>query len=63
MRLATTEEWIGSCALPEMHAGIPEMGAVDAWHKALTNIEEFKLNEPPFCGGVADIAKFFDQVK
>ena len=46
-----------------MHAGVLEMEAVDAWHKALTNIEEFKLNAPPSCGGVAGIAKFFDQVR
>ena len=38
------------------------MGAVDAWHKALTGIEELKLNGTPFCGGVADIAKYFGQI-
>ena len=52
MRLATMEEWIGSWALPEIHAGVSEMGAVDAWHKALTDIEEMKLNGAPFCGGL-----------
>ena len=56
MRLTTMEEWVCSWTLSEMHAGFPEMGAVDAWRKALTNIEEFKLNGTPFCGGVADIA-------
>lgn len=61
MRLATMEEWIGPWALPEMHAGVHEMGAVDAWHKALNNIEEVKINATPFCGGVADIAKFSDR--
>lgn len=39
------------------------MGAVDAWHKALADIEELKLKGTPFCGGVADIAKFFDQIR
>ena len=63
MRLKGMEEWIATWALPEMHAGVPEMGAVDAWHKALTDIEEMKLNGTPFCGGVADIAKFFDQIR
>ena len=63
MRLATLEEWIGSWALQEIYVGIPEMGAVDAWHEALTRIEELKLNGEPFCGGVADIAKFFDQAR
>lgn len=51
MRLFTMEDWISSCALPEMHAAAPELGAVDAWHKALTDIEEMKLNGTPFCGG------------
>ena len=50
MRLATMEEWIGSSALHEIYADIPEMGAVDAWHKALTNTEDFELNGSPFCG-------------
>ena len=61
MRLATLEDWIGTWALQEMYAGISEMGAVDAWHEALTRIEELKLDGKPFCGGVADIAKCFDQ--
>ena len=46
-----------------MYAGIPEMGAVDAWHEALTQIRELKLDGEAFCGGVADIAKFFDHVR
>ena len=63
MRLYTMDDWISSWALPEMHAGVPELGAVDAWHKASTDIEEMKLDGTPFCGGVADIAKLFDQVR
>ena len=46
-----------------MHAGIPEMGAVDAWHEVLTTLEEHKLSGRRFAGGVADIAKFFDQIR
>ena len=30
MRLRSCEPWIREWALPEMHAGVPEMGAVDA---------------------------------
>ena len=63
MRLASLEDWIGAWAFQEMYAGIPEMGAVDVWHEALTNIEELKLDGKAFCGGVADIAKFFDHVR
>ena len=39
------------------------MGAVDAWHDVLTTLEEYKLNGKHFIGGVADIAKFFDQIR
>ena len=38
-------------------------GAVDAWHEAPTELEEHKLNGKRFVGGVADIAKFFDQIR
>ena len=63
MRLATLEEWIGSWALHEMYASIPEMGVVDIWHKALTNIEELKPDGKPFCRRVAGIARVSDQVR
>ena len=43
MRPACMEEWIRAWALPEMYAGIPEMGAVDAWREVLTTIEDLKL--------------------
>ena len=45
-----------------MYAGIPGMGATDAWHEAATLLEEMKLDGQGFCVGVADIAKFFDQI-
>jgi hypothetical protein len=48
--------------LPEMHAGVPGMGAVDAWYKVLTDIELLALEEQSYCGGAADIVKFFDQI-
>ena len=63
MRLECMPTWVREWALPEMHAGIPEMGAVDAWHEVLTALEEHKLNGKHFVGGVADIAKFFDQIR
>ena len=49
--------------MPEMHAGIPEMGAVDAWHEVLTTLEDRKLKGKQFVGGVSDTAKFFDQIR
>ena len=63
MRLRSLEPWVRQWALPEMHAGIPEMGAVDAWMQVLANIEDLKLDGQHYCGGTADIAKFFDQVR
>ena len=44
MRLRDMEQWIATWALPEMYAGVPQTGAVDAWHKALTDIEELIAN-------------------
>ena len=47
-----------------LHANISDVrGATDAWREALTVIEDLKLSGKPFCGGVADIAKFFDQIR
>lgn len=63
MRLATMEEWMGSRGLHSMYADIQEIGVADAWRKALASIEQLRLNGKPFCGGVADIATFFDQVR
>ena len=47
----------------EMHAGVPEKEATDAWHEVLTLLEEHKLNGKHFVGGVTDIAKIFDQIR
>ena len=50
MRLEFMSPWIHEWALPEMHAGIPEMGAVDAWRDVLTTLEDHKLNGERFVG-------------
>ena len=63
MRLDDMHMWVRSWALPEMYAGVPEKGAVDAWREVLTKAENMKLDNTNYCGGVADIAKFFDQVR
>ena len=39
------------------------MGAVDAWMEVLMILEDLKLDQKHYCGGTADIAKFFDQVR
>ena len=63
MRLRHLAEWVDTWKLPEMFAGVPEMGAVDAWYGVLLRLEQLKLEGSDFCGGVADIAKFFDQIR
>ena len=63
LRLEDMQHWISHWRLDEMYAGVPGKGAVDAWHEALSQIEDLKLDEVPYCGAVADIAKFFDQIR
>ena len=63
MRLEDCADWVDSWALPEMYAGVPGKGAADAWHAALTDVEEHKLKGNAFCGAVADIMKFFDMIR
>ena len=45
-----------------MYAGVAAVGAEDAWHITCMEIEELTLEGTPFCGGTADIMKFFDQI-
>ena len=56
------QSWVTTWILSEMHAGVPEMVTVDGWRAALTDLEELKPSGTPWCGGVAAIAKFFDQI-
>ena len=49
-------------ALEEMFAGVSGQGAVDAWFQQAMDIEQMLLDGTPFCGGTADIHKFFDQI-
>ena len=63
MRLQDMAEWVEFWQLEEMYAGVAGRGATDAWHEALVEIEAYKLNGTHCCGAVADIAKFFDQIR
>ena len=63
LRLDDMEEWMRMWGLPEIFAGVPGKGATDAWYEVLTKVEGHRLAQLPFCGGVADIAKFFDQLR
>ena len=58
MRLRSLEPWVRTWAIPEMYAGIPEQGAVDAWMEVLMVLEDLKLDNKHYCGGTADIANF-----
>ena len=60
IRLKAMQPWIEEWALEEMFAGVPGQGAVDAWYQALMYVEQMLLEGTPFCGGAADIHKFFD---
>ena len=46
-----------------MYVGVTEMGAIDAWHIGLARLEQHKLDDRQFCGGVADIASLSDQLR
>ena len=56
------EDWIEMWDLPDFFADVPGKGATDAWYEVLTKVESHRLAYLPVCGGVADIAKFFDQL-
>ena len=62
MRLEDLNGWVKPWQPSEMFAGVPGKGAVDAWRDAITHDENMKIDGKDFCGAVADIAKFFDQV-
>ena len=63
IRLKSMTRWIDEWALEEMFVGVPGQGAVDAWYQALMDVECMLLEGMPFCGGAADIHKFFDQIQ
>ena len=62
-RLEDMHMWVQMWALDEMYAGVPGRGATDAWREVLATLESHKLEDRSYCGGVADIAKIFDQIK
>ena len=62
MRLRSMEAWVDEWAMPEMHAGVAQQGAVDASYQVMAELEVLTLQGVPYCGGAADIFKFFDQI-
>ncbi len=45
-----------------MYAGAGKQGAEDAWYQTMLDLEFLQLDGTPYCGGTADIMKFFDQI-
>ena len=62
MRLADLEPWIKEWQLPEMYAGVPGVGAEEAWWTTAIDFEDLQCRGLHFTGGAVDIYKCFDQV-
>ena len=62
IRLISLTKWISMWAMGTMFAGIGSQGAEDAWYLAAINLEDMVIRGVPYCGGTADIMKFFDQI-
>ena len=62
MRLNHLEGWVREWAHPQMYAGVAMQGATDATYQALADIERMTMEGTQYCGGAADIYKFFDQI-
>jgi len=62
-RLHDLEPWIATWATKEMFAGVPGVGASDAWYSTATIIEHSTLHDIPLMGGSADIRKCFDEIQ
>ncbi len=63
MRLRSPESWIHQWEMHEMYAGTGKKGAEDAWYQTMIDLELMQLEGKPYCGGAADIMKFFDQIQ
>ena len=48
--------------MPEVYAGVAQEGAAAASHQVLLDIELMTLEGVPYCGGAADIQKFFGHI-
>ena len=61
-RLHSLQPWVKEWCTANTFAGVPLMGADDAWWTAGIQLEHDRLNSVPFAGASADIQKCFDQV-
>ena len=60
--LARLNGWIKLWATPEIFAGVPGLGASDAWYCTSIEIEYQRCCGRHLTGGAADILKCFDQI-
>ena len=61
-RLRDITPWAESWRIPGIFAGLPGVGAEDAWYITSVYLEEAKLTNTPYLGAAADIWKCFDQI-
>ena len=61
-RLRDISQWAQSWKLDGIFAGLPGVGAEDAWYTTAVTLELAKLTNTPFLGAAADIWKCFDQI-
>lgn len=62
LRPRSLDRWLMAWALPEMYAVAGQQGAADASYGVMLDVEQMTLAGTPYCGGAADIHKFFDQL-
>ncbi len=61
-RLRHISPWAQSWKIAGIFAGLPGVGAEDAWYTTAVHIEIAKLTNTPYIGAAADIWKCFDQI-
>ena len=62
VRLINLRPWVLKWQMPEMFAGVPGVGAEDAWWLTSILLEHCRLHQCIFSGMCADIMKCFDQI-
>ncbi len=63
VRLRNLRPWIEEWKLDNLYAGIPGLGAEDAWYETAMHAELCKVNGTVITGAAADICKCFDQIQ
>ena len=61
-RLQSLQPWVRSWMTEHMFAGVPHVGAEDAWWLTSLEIEHAQCTRVSLSGGSADIQKCFDMI-